>query len=94
MHCVTCYESPPICRGGTAGVACSTYPCGFPNAYRGPSGHYGEVLRRSLPEELSGVDDVHLDVLTGHQETAAAVVVWSAADAALDGGRGRGVVGS
>ena len=65
-------------RGTTGVTVCSTYPCGFPNVYRGPGGHYEEVLRRSFAEELAGVDDAHLDVLTGHQEAPAAGVVMSA----------------
>ena len=74
MFCDTCYESSLICKKGTAGIiVCSTYPCGFPSAYRGMGGHYEEELRKSLPEELSGVDDGHLDVLTGHQEVPVAV---------------------
>ena len=63
---------------------CSTYPCGLvPNEYRSAGSHYGEELQRSVPEELGGLDDGHMDVLSGHQAALAAVMAMTVTDAEL-----------
>ena len=84
MSCDICYQPAPNCMRTTVnGVACTFWPSGFALEYRDAGGHYPEGLRRGFAEELSNVDDVHLDHLFGHTETRAEAAVMSAADAAF-----------